>query len=649
LEYMKNITSFIFRFIVMLFLILFTGICIFAQELNNDTEKDEALKPVRYGPTDPKELAAFLDAIFKKQMEKLQIPGAVFILVKDGDIFFAKGYGYADLEKRITVDPNKTGFHCGSISKLITATAVMQLVEQGQLDLHEDVNEYLKHLKLENNYSKPITLAHLLTHSSGIEQRGIGTGVRDESKLMPLSKYLPDVAVHRVVTPGEVIIYTSIGVTLAGHIVEEVSGVPFAQYIDEHIFQPLKMNSSSFMQPPPSHLAQNLAKGYDYRNGQLQAYIRPYFTTIPPAGNFYSTAEDIAHFMIAHLQSGRYDDAQILNEVTAQEMHRQHFTHHPKLRGRAYGFSEWYENKQRAIFHDGGAQGFNARLFLIPEHNLGFFIAWNSNSLALKWELTSKFLDHYFPPKQKPTLPKPLADIEGKAHRFAGYYREAGYTRYTIEKLTSLLGQVRVIANQDRRLTLFSDKLIQIEPLLFQWDDSDGYVAFQEDNNGDINYMLIGTFAYEKIPWYETVLFQQIIIGIFILIFLSGGIIWPLYHLIRRLRKKSSNASKPIRYAPIFASLISVLNLIFLIALGIILLTMDRWEFVCGVPLRIITLLFIPLLTTALTIVLLIFAVLAWKNKYWGLLERTYYSLITLTCIGFIPFLLYWNLLGFKY
>jgi CubicO group peptidase (beta-lactamase class C family) len=641
-------TNFAFVNFLIIFSLLTGGPFSIAPERQPNSD-NILLEPKGFGPTDSKELEGFLDNIFTAQMKRFHVPGAVFILVKDGEIFFAKGYGYADLDDKISVDSNRTVFHGGSISKVVTATAVMQLVERGLVDLNEDVNTYLKRFKLEKNYLQPVTLAHLLTHTGGIEWRGIGTGVRSQYELIPLGEYLGSKVLYRVAPPGEVIIYSSIGMALAGYIVEEVSDVPFAQYIDENIFQPLGMNRSSFKQPPPPHITSDVAVGYAYKNGDLKTYTSPYLSIIPPAGDFFVNAADIARFMIAHLQDGRYGDVRILEEATVREMHRQQFAHHPELRGRTYGFSEWFENDKRAIFHDGSAQGFNARLFLLLNHNLGFFVAWNNNSLGLKWELTSQFLDRYYPVQEKPIPPQPSPSFRNQVHRFTGYYRDVGYNRHTIEKLTSLLGQIKVTANSNGTLRVFSDRLVQVEPFLFQWADSDGYVVFREDNNGDIAYMLTGSGAYEKLPWYETVLFQLTLIGIFILVFLSGEILWPFGYILRCLRKKYDKTKKEAKVARILAGLIGLLNLVFLMCLGIALLTIDQWEFVFGIPSRVIALLVFPIITSILTIALLIFNTLAWKNKYWGLLERLHYSLITLACIGFIPFLLYWNLLGFRY
>ena len=611
------------------------------------TEPDQVMRsvPRQEGPTDPQELEAFLDAFFAEQVEKLHISGAVFVLVKDGEIFFAKGYGYADLENQTPVVPEKTVFRAGSVSKLFTATAVMQLYERGLLNLDDDVNKYLKHFQLEDNYPQPVTVANLLTHTGGFDERYIGMHARTSSDLIPLGQYLATRMPPRTMPPGEVIAYSDHGMSLAGYLVEEISDVPFAQYIDANIFQPLGMSRSSFQQPPPPHLASDLAVGYRYKNGTYEPYPFDYLNIVPAAA-LNATATDIARFMIAHLQDGRYGNTRILSEATVQEMHRQQFTHHPQLRGRACGFSERFDNNQRALFHDGGTPGFLSRLFLLPEHNLGFFVACNgdqfSSASRLPQQLTSQFLDHYYSVQEEPTRPQPPADFQSRASRFTSYYRELPYSRYTIEKLTSLLNQVPVTDSGNGTLAVGSSQYVEVEPLLFQRVDGKRYIAFREDDNGHITHMFIGTGAYEKLRWYEARAFQLGLIGFFVLAFLSACIV--------SLLPGASFQLPHLHQLPrLLVGLISALNLVFLIGLGLALFQIDQWEFTYGLPSVVMALLVIPIVTTILTVGLPLFAGLAWINGYWSLIGRLYYSSLTLAELVFIWWLSYWNLLGFRF
>jgi CubicO group peptidase (beta-lactamase class C family) len=614
--------------------------------------------PPQQGPTDPQELETFLDAFFAEQMEILHIPGAVFILVKDGETFFTKGYGLADLESQKPVIPDETLFRVGSVSKLFTATAIMQLVEQGRLNLDEDVNNYLDDVQLPDDDPNPVTVANLLTHTGGFDERLTGTGVQSPSELVPLGQYLADNMPPRVMPPSDTISYSNHGYALAGYLVEEISGSPFEQYVEENILRPLDMNHSSFRQPLPSELAPNLASGYVYTRDYQVLPVE--YLNIAPAGSLYATATDMAHFMIAHLQNGRYDDARILEEDTAQEMYQRQFTHHPQLAGWTYGFYEHIENGQRAIAHGGDITGFSSLLFLLPEQNLGFFVSFNASVSALfglgdpREELVSRFLDRYYPVAEGPVSGQPLADVQ----RFSGNYRMNRYARTTLEKglpPISML-QWRVTANDNGTLTLEyplnileSSLWVEVEPLLFQEVDGDNYIAFREGENGCIIHMFmsfITPMAFEKASWYETDAFQMGLIGFAVLAFLSV-LIWPVGYLIRHLRKRPAQPSRPALWARYLAGLVSALNLVFVVGLVVRLGQVLSGVFY-GTPAYFVGLLVIPLLTAILTIGLLVFTVLAWRDDYWSVPGRLHYSLVTLAALVFIWFLNYWNLLGFR-
>jgi CubicO group peptidase (beta-lactamase class C family) len=618
-------------------------------------------EPHQQGPTDPQELEAFLDAFFAEQMEALHVPGAVFILVKDGETFFTKGYGFADLESQRPVIPDETLFRVGSVSKLFTATAIMQLVEQGRLDLDEDVNNYLDDFQLPDAYPQPVTIANLLTHTGGFDERLTGTGVRSPSELVPLGQYLAAKMPPRVLPPGDQISYSNHGYALAGYLVEEISEMPFDQYIEENILRPLDMNHSSFRQPLPPELASDLAVGYVYTT-DYQVMVVEYLN-IAPAGTLCATATDMAHFMIAHLQNGRYEGAHILEEDTAQEMHQRQFTHHPQLAGWAYGFYEHIENGQRAIAHGGDITGFSSLLFLLPEQNLGFFVSLNASVSTLsgspdpREELVSRVLDRYYPMPEEPVSRQPSADVQ----RFTGNYRMNRYARTTLEKALPPMSilQWRVTANDDGTLTLECPPMVareptrwaEVESLLFQNVDGDGYMAFREDEKGRITHMFMTFFgtpmALEKVSWYETDTFQIGLIGFFVLAFLSV-LAWPVGSLIRRLRKRPAEPSRLPLQARYVAGLVSALNLIFVVGLVVRLAQVLSGVFY-GTPAYFVALLVIPLLTAILTAGLVVFTVLAWRDDYWSVLGRLHYSLVALAALGFTWFANYWNLLGFRF
>ncbi|HLE55684.1 MAG TPA: serine hydrolase domain-containing protein, partial [Rhodothermia bacterium] len=281
------------------------------------------------------DVETFLDGFVPLQLEQDDIAGATISIVKDGQLLFAKGYGYADVEKKHPVVADATLFRPGSISKLFTWTAVMQLAEQGKLDLDRDVNTYLD-FKIPEAFGKPITVKNLLTHTPGFEDVVKDLFV-DASKQVSLGQYLKTHIPRRIYPPGTVAAYSNYGAGLAGYIVERVSGRPFNQYVDENIFKPLVMTHSTFEQPLPNSLAAQMSKGYRSASDGP----KPFEAVGPgPAGSLSSSSTDMARFMTAHLQQGQYAEARILRPETVSRMHSRLFELNPAANGMALGFYE---------------------------------------------------------------------------------------------------------------------------------------------------------------------------------------------------------------------------------------------------------------------------------------------------------------------
>src|SRR5207253_4926212 len=219
----------------------------------------------------PQDISAFLDGIMPQQLATDDIAGAVISIVKDGKVIFAKGYGYSNIEKRTPVSPDATLFRPGSISKLFTWTAVMQLVEQGKLDLDRDINTYLD-FKIPEKFGKSITLRNIMTHTPGFEEQ-IKDLISDEgSPIATLKQHLTTHIPERIFPPGTTPAYSNYGASLAGYIVERVSGRPFNDYVAESIFKPLGMSHSTFAQPLPADLKPLMSNGYKLGSGKSKPF-----------------------------------------------------------------------------------------------------------------------------------------------------------------------------------------------------------------------------------------------------------------------------------------------------------------------------------------------------------------------------------------
>jgi len=264
------------------------------------------------------DLDAFLDGLVPLQIERADVAGAVIAVVKDGKILFAKGYGYADVAHKRPIVPESTLFRPGSISKLFTWTAVMQQVEQGKLDLDKDINSYLDFTVPPAFGGAPITLRDIMTHRAGFQETIKQLFVQRQDELIPRRTYLIEHMPARIYAPGTVPAYSNYATTLAAYIVERVSGETFEDYVEHHIFQPLDMHHATFRQPLPAALAADISSGYKLGSDSAKAFE---FVEVAPAGSLSAAAVDMCHFMIAHLQDGKYGDVQILQPATAQMMH----------------------------------------------------------------------------------------------------------------------------------------------------------------------------------------------------------------------------------------------------------------------------------------------------------------------------------------
>ncbi|HEX8898663.1 MAG TPA: serine hydrolase domain-containing protein, partial [Chthoniobacterales bacterium] len=337
------------------------------------------------------DLEAFLDALIPTQLQNRDIAGAVIAVAKDGQLFLAKGYGYADFAGKKPVLADKTLFRPGSISKVFTATAIMQLVEQGKLDLDRDVNDYLD-FAIPKTYPEPVTLRRILTHTAGFEETLKNLFVPTAREMRPLRDYLIAAMPARIFPPGTVPSYSNYGLTLAGYIVERVSGEPFDKYIAAHILTPLKMDHSTFAQPLPENLAANMSSGY------LAAAqgARPFeFVTASPAGALSATATDMTRLMLALLGEGTLEGATILKPESVRAMEARQFEPHPALHAIGFILMEYSMNGQRIVGHGGDTIYFHSDMIVLPDAHVGLFISYNSAGSrpgGLRTEINRAFL-----------------------------------------------------------------------------------------------------------------------------------------------------------------------------------------------------------------------------------------------------------------
>ncbi|SEM81412.1 serine hydrolase domain-containing protein [Lihuaxuella thermophila] len=638
---MKKMPSLLLKGII--FVLVTSFICSWSLPVYAQTPRSEKTL------TDVKEFEAFLDRFMNQKLREKNIAGASFVLVKDGRIFIAKGYGYADLEKKQPVDPDTTIFRVASISKLFTTTAVMQQVERGKLDLHTDLNQYLTGTYLHTPFAKPVTIHHLLTHTAGfLNETSMNVSVRDPKKVK--SPYTVD---SPVLEPGKMISYSNAGMEWAGRLVQESSGMPFNQYMKKNIFEPLGMKRSTFSQDLPEEWRDHLATAYRFKNGKNVPQPYSYFHGGPSA-SLHTTATDVARFMIAHLQRGTFRNNRILEEKTVALMHRTQFRHHPKVPGMAYGFFEEEMNGDRALFHEGRLPEGTSLLYLLPQENTGFFITYNRNPVEEKGkpvtqQLKDEIMNRYFPGKASAVRDVQPDDFE----KYEGVYRWEWYPHHTMEKIVSLFTQIHVQKNKQGHLELKSiahppSLLTYAEPGVFQTNEGKK-LGFQSNSSGEMTFFYEegNMAAYQKVKWYETDVFHFALLGLFAFTFLLA-IGYSLFDLVKYLLRK--------RGKWIFSVIIGITgagNLLFLAGCAFLVIIpyfTTYWAaFHFGIPWTVKWISVLPWVSGVLSIGLLIETMMGWKKQRLSTGRGIYYLVTAVMTLAFIGYGWYWNLIWLSY
>jgi CubicO group peptidase (beta-lactamase class C family) len=611
---------------------------------------------------DPDDLATYVDALFAEHMEEYGIPGAAFAMVSGQEILLTRSYGLANQDAQIPVDAQTTLFDIGSVTKLFTATAAMQVAEQGLIDLDTDVNEYITGFQVPDTYAEPVTMRHLLTHTAGFEDRFfLGMVAPSDDERQPLGENLAEHLPPRVRPPGEVFDYNNFGTTLAGHVVESVSGQPFEEYVSEHILQPLGMTRSGFTIPP--EYQGDMALAYGGFTSEVEE-LEPWPLNHLPAGGLRTTAVEASAFMLAHLNGGEYQGNRILDADSVDEMHTVQFRPHPAVSGIGLGFSEHQVEDRRGIQHAGDWVGTAAILYLLPDEQVGIFAAYNSGAGALaRTKLVEALLEQYFPVAV--FNGEPAADATDRMPMFAGNYRLLRQDRHTFLRLPSMLFNVsmEVRAEPDgtlmtvmSRSPLFPEALVpdtrwvETEPGVFREVNGTSTMAFDLDNDGNPGRLHIywpQGFTMDRVAWYQSTTFHVGTLLLLVVIMLVAAIGWPATALYRRLRHRGSQPSAALRAARHLGGMASLIILVFLVAF-LLFFAIDTVGLLQAPPL-LTALLILPFAAVILTMLLVYAVARLWFSSEGTIPGRIYHTVITMALLAFIPVLYYWGLLGFNY
>jgi len=596
-----------------------------------------------------------LARVVPEEMERRHLVGAVVVVVDREGVILAEGYGHADLEEQTPVRPEYTTFQVASVSKLLTTTAVMQLVERGQIELDRDLSAYIKDFALPRRDGRPITPRHLLTHSAGVSEGFIGSLARTREEWLSLREYMGRGLPAQFAPAGEIISYANYDIGLAGLLAESVSRRPFHEVVSREILQPLGMGRSSFGMEPA--VLDGLAQGYVFASGS-QRLIPVDFRNNRASGGLVTTGLDMARFLRVFLNGGEVDGTRILRPETTGAMLTRQFSQHPGMKGIGFGFWELEIDGRSYWGHDGDVVGWNARALLLPERGLGLFMAYTGTD-TLK-AFGDRVASTAFGPSQSPSArERPPRAVVAGAGRLEGLYRWTRTARATADRLFTPYWLVQYRARVDATGELELSNALGLFPTsrweaigadLFQEAGGSRRLSFR-DEDGRITHLFLDTspipMAFERIAWWESVPVQATLVVFFLVAFLvisAGGIVG----LFR---------SRPLSGIAIASAADLAFLIAFPPAMGLHMFASDLLPlpeaivphgvppFFFGVPPSAELLLALPLAALVIAAVLVVRTVLA-RGARRGSLGLAAFVLLQ---AGFAAFLHYWNLLGFRF
>lgn len=628
--------------IVLVFEFMFTNI-VFAQNIN----KVEGNTPSGVKISD---IEKKTDNIAKKYIGK-DVPGAAVTIVKNGEIVFSKGYGYADIEKKEKIDPSKTYMEAGSVSKLYTWTAVMQLVESGKLDLDKDIREYLPENFIKLKFEEPVTLKHLMSHTAGFEESPEKMFEMNSKDILSLKEYISKYQPKQIYRPGEIIAYSNYGTNLAGYIVERVSGVSFEEYINTNIFGPLNMNKATFSRnyDNQKEIISNKASGYS-KVGEELVKKPNFFINDMPAGSLNLTSEDMANFMIAHLnEEGNNKYNLFKKNDTLKNMHSVLFTHNKSLSGNAHGFWERTSGGYRVIEHGGNTMSFTASFSLVPSENFGVYVMTNveSDMSGFSRDIVNELVGSSFSnPKADPNL-KNAKNVEG-------IYRSARNIETSFGKLIPIIsnGDKVITSNEDGSINLkiaaydIDIKYVETKPYLFERVTKEDSILdkagmdtskmfFKTDDKGKVTMLTVGTIGDDlPISFTQTSGFILVIFVLSIVVFLGTFIFFLIRWIVRKVKKKDNRGFNLERSVFInsFIGMLMMINSIYII----IVYLSDYNQPISNFNGNVINL----WVMTIAYIISTIFSIRKWKNEDSKLTSKILLIIFTITFI-IITILLY--------
>jgi CubicO group peptidase (beta-lactamase class C family) len=587
-------------------------------------------------PQEPLELTAaniagVVDPLMAEWIGKRKGPGAVVVVVKRDAGVFAKGYGFSNIEAGKPFTADTTLVRPGSISKLFTGIAVMQLVDAGKLDLDRDVNDYIDFFVPVPTGGVPTTLRRLLTHRAGFEEhvKGLFLAGREPE---PLGRWLRKNLPQRLFPNGDVEAYSNYGFALAGYIVERVSGEPFAAYVQRHILDPLGMGRSTFRQPLPDELMPLLAKGYRAADQPPLAFFE---TLASPVGGLSATGSDMGRFIRALLNGGELDGVRILARTRLDEMMAPSNATSAGYLGLAFFGTKVAGHD--SIGHRGITLSFYSDLTLFPEHGVGIFVSRDGlGEITAVAELRkipnpSTAIAERFLPKA-PQVADALAIGFPNEVGMAGVYHSSQRAESSWVRLYDLFLQRTVkIDNAGNARLLFAlwpfgdgETFKRVGRNLYE-GPAGARIAFID--NGPESYIAQPALRLQRVPWFLDVRWIAPAFAMSAAVALLTLLTWPVAALWRHWRRKPWSQDGRDRRRYLAVRLVLFVDTVVIVA-TVVLCVADRTALNDSLDPLLLVLYALAWLAAFGAILTLWVATLFWRNGVGSRWSRIHHSLV---------------------
>ena len=573
-------------------------------------------------------LPGVVDAAAKRLMTEQHAPGTALAIVHGGRVVTLRAYGVGDVERSTPVDAARTLFRVGSVTKPLTAAALLGLADAGRLDLHRDIREYLPRLRL----TAPVTAHQLLTHTAGFDEKFAGGFTLAPDRLQPLATYLPHFA-HQAIPPGHYFSYGSTNYAVAGWLLEALSGMRYEDAMASRLFKPLGMSSTTARQPPEDALLAGRVHGYVWDGARYHALPFRY-TQTGPAGAASTTAADMSRFMMAVLGDGALDGVRVLSPASRAAFLRPQFRDHPSLPGVTYAFHEWRTHGRVLLHHDGTLEDQVGVMVLDPDNAFGLFVASNSNP-GIGNALLEPMLTHLYGPE--PALPAP-AVVRGTGHatEVAGVYVDLDRTRHDLSSVRALMPmlQSRVVATGDT-IAWAGRQWSEVAPYVFRAPESAEPLVFR-DTAGAMPVMQTWNTSYERVGWTRQTPLHLLFVMACLVLFAGSAVRLAA----TRRRWRDGRTARSIALAVALAYIVFVVWLV---------TSFRRLGSETPLPVLDVALLTLGVAAAAAASLLPGFALAAWRRGWWTGGSRAAFTVLAVAAVAFAAWLDYWKLLGFRY